>query len=106
MAEIGIINATQAALAVQGETTAAWTVADSTGAPTNTETLALVNTTGVACMIPAATAAQKMAIAMCLIDNVVSSIDLSSRAKRKAFKLKQGAAELKAIADAVTIADQ
>lgn len=93
MAERFIINATDAALAVQGETTAARTGTNSTGAPTDIESGALIDTAGVAMMAVSATAAQQMAIAAVLIDNAVASISLNTAGKRKAFKLKKSLEE-------------
>lgn len=109
MAEKFIINASDAALAVGGETTATWTCAESTGAPTDAEIGTILTTAGndaVAVMDTSPTAAQKAAVAFCLLDSLVSSLDLNTRAKRKAFKLKQGLQELQDIVAALNIADQ
>ena len=71
MAEKLIINATEAALSAQGETTAAWTVAESTGAPTVTEQGALTDHNGVAIMQTGASAAEKAAVAFCILDSLI-----------------------------------
>jgi hypothetical protein len=101
MAERFIINATDAALAVQGETTAARTGVNSTGAPTDAESGALIDTAGVAMMAVSPTAAQQMAIAAVLIDNAVASISLTTAAKRKVFKLKKSVEEWEDILAAI-----
>lgn len=52
---------------------------------------------GIAVIKAAQTNAGKIAIAGVLIDEVISSVDLSTPAKRKAFRLKAGVQELKDI---------
>lgn len=97
MAEKFIINATNSALAEGGETTAAWTCAESTGAPTDTEIGTILTTAAndaVAVMDTTPSAAEKAAVAWCLLESLVSGMDLDSPAKRKAFKLKAGLDEL------------
>ena len=109
MAEKFIINASDAALAVGGETTASWAATNSTGAPTDAEVGTILTTAGndaVAVMDASPTAAQKAAVAFCLLDSLTSEVDLSSRAKRKAFKLKRGLAELLALQSLLNIEDQ
>lgn len=90
MAEKIIVNATGSALAAEGETTAAWTVAESTGAPTVTEQGAISDTNGFAIIQTGATAAELGAIAWCILDSLISEIDLSTQAKREQFKLGAG----------------
>jgi hypothetical protein len=97
MAEKIIVNATGTALAAEGETTAAWSVAESTGAPTVTEQGAISDTNGFAVIQTGATAAELGAIAWCILDSLTTGIDLSTQAKREQFKLKASREDFKRV---------
>lgn len=101
MAERFIINGTQAALAVQGETTAARTATDSTGAPTDAETGALVDTAGVAMTSVTPSAANKRKILSTLVDNLSSVLDLSTAVKREEIRRRRSKDDMEKIFDAV-----
>jgi len=90
MAEKLIVNGTNAALAAQGETTPAFTAANSTGAITAAEADAVADLEGYAVMKLNATTAGKAAVILTLLDNLSSGLDLSTTAKRKQFRLKAG----------------
>lgn len=66
MAEKFIINAGALAITSEGETTAAWTATESTGAPTVTEQGALTDIDAIAIMQTAPTAAEKAQVATLL----------------------------------------
>jgi hypothetical protein len=66
-----------------------------------TEQGALTDLNAVAIMQTSSSAAEKAAVAFCLLDSLVSTIDLNTPAKREAFKLKQGLDELHDIVDAL-----
>ena len=106
MAENIIINASGAALGVQGETTGAWTVAESTGAPTDAEVRALIATNSIAMMQTGASAAEKAGVAFCILDSLLgASVDLSTAQKRKAYKAKAGLQEYVDILSKLQVAD-
>ena len=90
MAEKLIVNGTNAALAAQGETTPAFTAANSTGAITAAEADAVADLEGYAVMKLNATSDGKVAVILTLIDNLIGSVDLNTSAKRKAFRLRRG----------------
>lgn len=105
MAEKFIINASAAAAATGGETTAAWTATNSTGAPTDTEVGLILGKKGFAVMGPSPTAGEKAAVAFCLLDSLLSGLDLNSKAKRKAFKLKRELQSLEDILNSLQVSD-
>ena len=89
MAEKLIVNGTAAALAAQGETTPAFTAANSTGAITAAEADAVADLEGYAVIKLNATTAGKVAVILTLLDNISSGVDLSTSAKRKKFRLQR-----------------
>lgn len=94
MAEKLIINAGAVALTSEGETNAAWSVAESTGAPTVTEQGAITDMNNLAIMQTAATTAEQAAVAFCILDSLLGTgVDLSTKLKRKAYKNKAGLQE-------------
>lgn len=94
MAEELIINASAAALATGNETTAAWTVAESINAPSDTELRQIADSNGCAVMQTAATTAEQAAVAFCILDSLLGTgVDLSTKLKRKAYKNKAGLQE-------------
>ena len=94
MAEELIINASASALATGNETTAAWTVAESVNAPSDTELRQIADSNGCAVMQTTATTAEQAAVAFCILDSLLgSTVDLSTAQKRKAYRLKSGLQE-------------
>ena len=101
MAERYIINGSQSALGVQGETTAARTATNSTGAPSDAESGALIDTADIAMMAVSPSAASRRSILSTLIDGLSSSLDLSTAVKREAIRRRGSQDDKNKIFDAV-----
>ena len=94
---IDIVNGTDASIAAFGggtETVAARTYKAGSTLTTDAQGAAGVQANGATAVLKnASTAAQKAQVASCILDSLISSVDLSTLAKRKAFALKQGLEE-------------
>jgi hypothetical protein len=77
MAQELIINSTGSALAVGGETTAAWTVAESVNNPTDANLRTLADANGVAVMQTGPSAAEKAQVAT-LLGGTLAAADFSA----------------------------
>jgi len=95
---IDIINGTDASIAAFGggtETVAARTVKASSALTTDAQGAAGVQANAkTAVMKSAASNADRAAVAGTLLDSILTSVDLSTAAKRKTFRLKRGLQEL------------
>ncbi len=95
---IDIVNGTDADIANYGggtETVAKRSIKASSALTTDAQGAAGVQANASTAVLKnASSSANKAAIAGVLLDDIISSLDLSTPAKRKAFRLKKGLAEL------------
>jgi len=95
---IDLINGTDASIAAFGggtETVPARSIFVSSGLTTDAQAAAGVQANAkTSCMKSAASSADRAAVAGVLLDSIITSVDLSTPALRKAFRLKKGLAEL------------
>lgn len=95
---IDIVNGTDAAIVAFGggtEAPAARAYVVSSALTTDAQGVAGVQANGATAVLKSgSTSAQKALVAGAILDSILTSIDLSTLASRKAFRLKQGLDEL------------